>query len=526
MASADFATTPVSRLDDIQSEVVQTWRINHGLQRSEGPGASSSADFVALFCSVSDKANKKASGAVHVGVLNLADKAPMPHIRHLVSHAGPVVDVKFSPFYDTFLATASHDNTVKLWQIPEDPMKKLSWPTGTLDAHKPGVCTLAFNHVVDDILVTTGGDKRMKLWDLSVQQLVWSAALVDGTYLSWSYDGNLIAAVTKPCGLSIHDGRNSEVSHSIDQLHPGSKSAKMAWIERGPGQPGRLLTTGTNQDGVSREVSIWDLRNLSSPTKTETVDRRAQRATHLHPHWDPQTQMVYLGSRGDNNLIAYHIDEADSMQAKFLHRDRRKMVSFCFLPKRALDMTRNEIGRVFIQGGSGHVAARSIFVPESKYIEDNDTVPELRTRLMLTDDGQSINGGNAEALKVLRASRSTRLIEEFGKELEENPDDDDEEELVVEPTQKNLPFDSELYPSCPSGFPSLSCDDWLDGLDGYPHLWSMDPNKIRPMRTRNKIQMKQNTFMKSFKSMRSKSMRNKSKTQTDTDDVAKGGCCC
>eukprot|EP01068_Selenidium_serpulae_P017738 Selendium_serpulae@DN6403_c0_g1_i1.p2 len=521
MKTADFAVTPPARLDNLKSDVVQTWRINHGLQRSEGTGASCSSDFLCVFSSVTDKGKKKAaSGAVHVGVLRLADQHAEPFIRHLVSHTGPVVDVKCSPFYDTFLATASHDNTVKLWQIPEDPTKKISWPIGTLSAHKPGVTTLAFNHVVDDVIITTGGDKKMKMWDLSVQQLIWSVKLLEGTNLNWSYDGNLISAVRRPCALTIMDARSAQSVYEVDELHPGSKSSKVVWIEAGPGMPGRLLSTGTSADEITREVSVWDVRNLSLPTTTTPIDTRAQATTPLHPHWDPQTQMVYLASRGDNNLIAYHIDPADNLEAKLLHKDRRKMVSFSFLPKRALNVKKNEIGRVFIQGGSGHITARSIYVTQPKHIEDSEHDSEfgVNHQTHLTVEEHQAHLSDAKSAQMFRSIKSAQIVEEFNKEYQDNDFADDD--LEIKPL-KTVPFDNEVYPPCPSGFPALTVDDWLEGHEADPHLWSVDPNKVRPMRTRNKIATQQKTFLRSFRSGRSKTY----KSVKSADDEDSGGCC-
>ena len=40
-------------------------------------------------------------------------------VARVSGHGGPVLDIKWSPFNDNIIASASEDCTVKLWYIPD-----------------------------------------------------------------------------------------------------------------------------------------------------------------------------------------------------------------------------------------------------------------------------------------------------------------------------------------------------------------------------------------------------------------------
>lgn len=50
-------------------------------------------------------------------------KVPNAGTPLVKGHSGPIMDMDFSPFHDNMLATASGDTTLRLWQMPEIPMK-------------------------------------------------------------------------------------------------------------------------------------------------------------------------------------------------------------------------------------------------------------------------------------------------------------------------------------------------------------------------------------------------------------------
>jgi len=53
----------------------------------------------------------------------------------ITGHKGPVQDICFSPFNDQVLASASSDNTLKLWILPDEGLKE---STAKFDANLEG----------------------------------------------------------------------------------------------------------------------------------------------------------------------------------------------------------------------------------------------------------------------------------------------------------------------------------------------------------------------------------------------------
>ena len=54
----------------------------------------------------------------------------------IIGHSGPVLDFDFYPYDENFVATASEDTSIKLWQIPHDGIKEdLTVPLVSLEGH-------------------------------------------------------------------------------------------------------------------------------------------------------------------------------------------------------------------------------------------------------------------------------------------------------------------------------------------------------------------------------------------------------
>jgi U3 small nucleolar RNA-associated protein 13 len=86
-------------------------------------------------------------------------------ISTVSAHAKSINAVRTSPNED-FIATCSHDRTVKIW----GPDLK---PFFTLSSHRRGVWDAAF-HPVEKLVVTVAGDGALKGWSLFNGDCLWS----------------------------------------------------------------------------------------------------------------------------------------------------------------------------------------------------------------------------------------------------------------------------------------------------------------------------------------------------------------
>lgn len=88
---------------------------------------------------------------------------PQPLGQPLTGHGGLVKAVAFS-HRGRILATASGDSAVKLWDVDSQQL------IATLTGHTDVVYGVAFSPD-DSLLATVGGDKTMRLWDLDTKRV-------------------------------------------------------------------------------------------------------------------------------------------------------------------------------------------------------------------------------------------------------------------------------------------------------------------------------------------------------------------
>ncbi|MBC1296544.1 PD40 domain-containing protein, partial [Nostoc sp. UCD122] len=104
----------------------------------------------------------------------------------LQGHIGSVTSVNFSP-NGKMLATASEDNTAKIWSIPDGKLLT------TLKGHKKGVTFVKFSPK-GELLATTSKDKTVKIWNQYGTYITTLPVLSDqDVIVSFSPDNQTIA---------------------------------------------------------------------------------------------------------------------------------------------------------------------------------------------------------------------------------------------------------------------------------------------------------------------------------------------
>jgi len=63
-------------------------------------------------------------------------KIQLKDLKLISGHTGAIQDVKFSPFHDSILASASNDCTVKIWMVPDEGItQEVTTSDANLAAH-------------------------------------------------------------------------------------------------------------------------------------------------------------------------------------------------------------------------------------------------------------------------------------------------------------------------------------------------------------------------------------------------------
>ena len=228
-------------------------------------------------------------------------------------HTQPVQDIQFNPFKPTQLASCAMDGLIKLWDIPESEgiTEDFTTPIQTLyDTDKGPVRELA-HHIYSNNILLTRGSRNTSLFDLTTNKQISgtnkttpSAPTGDIQSICWSYDGNTIALTGKDKKLKLIDiirSNNTTISSIVNETaaHTGAKGSRVLWL----GETPNLITCGHNSY-QEREMFLWDSRQLTVPVKRERFDASSGL---LMPIYDPDTNLLVVGGRGDSFVRLYEV---------------------------------------------------------------------------------------------------------------------------------------------------------------------------------------------------------------------------
>jgi len=288
-------------------------------------------------------------------------------------HAGAefVSDFQFSPFDDGILATGSNDTLVKIWRIPEEgmPVGGLTSPELELEPQVRRIETVNFNPTADGVLAT-GCSTSVVVWDLfeAKEMFAFDGHEDDVQSVSWQVSGQLLATQSKDRNLRIIDPRNPQSEANICESHRGIKDSKVVWLS----DNNRVLTSGFSQDR-SRELIIRDIRNLSQPQKSLSLDISSG---ILIPLYDPDTNMFFLAGKGDRNIQFIEVTDSEPFIVEGLRHSGEQTKGACLVPKRAMDVMNGEVNRT-LQLCDSSIVPVTWQVPRKSYKEYHaDIYPE------------------------------------------------------------------------------------------------------------------------------------------------------
>jgi len=297
-------------------------------------------------------------------------------------HTGSVLDMEFNPFDDTMFASASEDTTIKLWGIPDDweptdengKAKKgqpLTESLVDLTGHGKRVTLLRYHPTANNMLLSGSADCTVKTWDIEKGEAATTLELPDLTQdLVWDFKGDNFATSCKDKKVRIADGRIASVISTIDPAHEGSKSVKLQFL----GESGKFLTCGASRQS-SREVKIWDLKNLAKPLHTENVDTASGA---MIPLYDNDTKVLYLCGKGDGQIRIYEFEDKEPYFHKLNDgfRSTQPTKGICMIPKRGVNVMGHETARLLKLTNNQGIMPLSFRVPRKSDSFQDDIFPD------------------------------------------------------------------------------------------------------------------------------------------------------
>ncbi|CAH1777231.1 unnamed protein product [Owenia fusiformis] len=365
---------------------------------SGGQHIKASTNFIAF--------NTESGGGGALGIVAADAKGRQPRpTPTLKAHADNVSDFDFSPFNGHVLATGSQDCTVKIWSVNGDNLEDSK--QSTLCQVDKRVDCVTWHPLAEDVLAVTHYN-TVGVYDAQSMQLKYECGdhgdMVYGA--TWSGDGQLLGTSCKDKQIRIIDPRSGQIVQT-GKGHSGTKESKVKWL----GNHNMLLSTGFNMSR-QQEVKVWDSRNLSQ--SLESTDLDSSSGTLL-PHFDPDTNMLFLTGKGDNIVRFMEITEKEPYITQGSCDTVEQLMGACLVPKLSLDVMICEVNRLLLLTKQSIIPI-TYKVPRKSYTEfHEDLFPETAGEEPSMTADAWWEGSNAQPIKVtldpnerLRKSRNTQ----------------------------------------------------------------------------------------------------------------------
>lgn len=323
----------------------------------------------------------------------------------VIGHTGQILDLKWNPFDDQMIASASDDCTIKIWKIPEGGLtNNLSECAIELVGHKRKVMHIEWHPTASNVLISAGFDHLICVWDIGNAEkplLNVISCHVDMIYsLAINRDGSLIATTSKDKKLRVIEPRSGiVVSEGI--CHMGTKCSKAVFLDNN-----RILTTGFSRHS-DRQFAVWDQHDLKKPLVQEVIDSSSGVVT---PYFDYDTRMIYLAGKGDGNIRYYEVvDEPPYVYYlnQFLSGQPQKALGF--MPKRGVTVSQCEVFRFYKLHAAGNICEPiSMIVPRKSTLFQSDLYPDTLANVPAIGAKEWFSGRNVQPM--LRSMKTGESI--------------------------------------------------------------------------------------------------------------------
>jgi len=308
----------------------------------------------------------------HLAVVELSRTGRQPVQLSTVENKAVVVDFSWNPFNDQQLAVGLDTGVIKLWTIPVNGLtNSLVDASLVLEGHNSRVSSIMWHPLACDVIATSGFDSRFVVWNTKTSTQVSEVDVgAEIFHFCWSLGGSEVAVVTKRGDIFKFDPRKDEDPINIGSLSGGCKSARLIWVI----EDQFIFASYINKNGA-RCISLLS----SSGGEIKDLTEVDHGVALLIPHYDEDTNVIFLSAKGDHSLISFEVSSQDPYITPLTSfRSDAAYQSFCFLPKTSCDVTKVEFARAWKLSKSS-LEPISFQVPRVKmeYFQD-DLFPDTK----------------------------------------------------------------------------------------------------------------------------------------------------
>ncbi|XP_019618678.1 PREDICTED: WD repeat and SOCS box-containing protein 1-like isoform X4 [Branchiostoma belcheri] len=217
-------------------------------------------------------------------------------LLYLIDHKEVIRDLQFAPDGSMFLASASRDKTLKVWDLNDDGnMKK------TLKGHNGWVYSCSWSPDAK-ILASVGQNKTVILWDMSDYSMMrkLTGHQNDVVACDFSPDGALLATGSYDTRVILWDPYTGQKIRTFGHMYPPP-----SFLMMGGANDYWLRALSFSHDGChvgtlcdDKYVRFWSIYNEEVPVK------KAQLVNALCCNYSPDGCCLATGTR-DGNVVFY-----------------------------------------------------------------------------------------------------------------------------------------------------------------------------------------------------------------------------
>ncbi|XP_070572329.1 coronin-6-like [Ptychodera flava] len=287
----------------------------------------------------------------------------------VTGHKAEVLDLAWSPFNDNYIASASEDTTIKIWDIPDEGLKQnMDDPLLTLEYHQKRVLQILWHPSAENILLSTGHDDLVVVWNLDTGSVLCEIGMPTSIFSAcWNHNGSLIATTTKDKMIRVLDPRTGDVKQA-GKGHEGAKPQRVVFLK-----DNKLFTTGFSRMS-ERQYALWDASDLSNSAILETLDTSNG---ILFPLYDPDTGLIFLTGKGDSNIRYFEVsDEPPFVHYLSTFSSSTPQRGVGMMTKRGCNVNSCEVAKIYKVHQRGLCEPIAMIVPRKSELFQADIFPD------------------------------------------------------------------------------------------------------------------------------------------------------